>query len=187
MDKDKTQQQSEVDVNQPPTLRGPGWIVVIYTNPALREKGNCIILVELQNTAAHTEEAGVHLYREWKHYSSLGKIFMEHIVEAQGGIQKERNLQRLVGDTEHACLHTGAWNQHQEECETLLQFNNLNLHYVSLPVFSSSFFIFNLSAQQTRMLLPDWQQRTVNTMGPTADSGDAMTIKKYKVITNTYY
>ena len=78
-------------------------------------------------------------------------------------------VQGPVGDMEHACLRTGAWNQHLEECETLLQFNNLNLRYVSLPVFSS---IFSLSAQQTRMLLPDWQQRTVNTMGPTADAGD---------------
>ena len=68
--------------------------------------------MELQNAAAHTKEVGVHIYREWKHYSGLGKIFMEHIVEAHGVTQKERNLQRPVGDMEHACLRTGACGRH---------------------------------------------------------------------------
>ena len=178
-------------MNQPPTLRRSGWIVVIYTSPALREKGNSTQswwsyrtllptprrLESTSTGSGNTIAAwGKYLWSTlwrlmgsprrrgiysglWETWNMLGYVQgpvgdMEHACLRTGacgrhgtclptyrGLWETWNMlayvQGPVGDMEHACLRTGAWNQHLEECETLLQFNNLNLRYVSLPVFSS--------------------------------------------------
>ena len=138
-------------MNQPPTLRRSGWIVVIYTSPALREKGNSTqswwsyrTLLPTPRRLESTSTGSGNTIAAWGKYlwSTLWRLMGSPRRRGiYSGLWETWNMlayvQRPVGDMEHACLRTGAWNQHLEECETLLQFNNLNLRYVSLPVFSS--------------------------------------------------
>ena len=126
VDIDKTQQQSEVDVNQPPTLRRPGWIVVIYTSPALREKGNSTqswwsyrTLLPTPRRLESTSTGSGNTIAAWGKYlwSTLWRLMgASRRRGIYRGLWETRNMlayiQRPVGDKEHACLRTGACGRH---------------------------------------------------------------------------